>query len=496
MPDVSDSTIIKVAQGGDSEKLRVRTLVNKRAVGALVGTTLALLTFLLPGMQHIERLPRSVMAILGMTLVFWMFEVFENHVVSLLLPAMLLLVGVPAETALSGLGAPAFWLLLAALFFGFAMRKTGLAMRVALVVLRAFKPSYGRILLAFFIIGVVLSFGIPSHTVRIAIMIPIAWSIVKSAGIPERSAGSALIVISTFEMAVLPGFGTLTGSIFGPLYAALFQRVGLTLTWEQYIAAFGIPALLCSFLILGGNLFLFRPKESFGDSGAFIEDGLRKLGTITSAEKRALIIIAVSVGFWATQTFHKIEPSTVALFGLIALIVCGVIAPQEFESGVSWRFIMFLGAIFTIVKVFSTYGIDNHISAAIFPLIRPYFVNTVAVVVLTMLAVYALRMLEPGAFIADMIVFLALYKPLSEMGIPPVILAVVTILAVMPFWFLYQNYWIAMTDNITEGKAFTRGQQAGMATVYAVSVLVSLIISIGYWYSIGLISGLTLNTPK
>ena len=51
-------------------------------------------------------------------------------------------------------------------------------------VLSLFPGTYPGILSAFFVIGLVLAFGIPSMTVRTAIMVPIAWALVKSLEIP------------------------------------------------------------------------------------------------------------------------------------------------------------------------------------------------------------------------------------------------------------------------------------------------------------------------
>ena len=42
-------------------------------------------------------------------------------------------------------------------------------------------------------------------TVRTAILMPIAWALVQALGLPLPGRGSALIILSTFEMAVLPG---------------------------------------------------------------------------------------------------------------------------------------------------------------------------------------------------------------------------------------------------------------------------------------------------
>jgi hypothetical protein len=51
----------------------------------------------------------------------------------------------------------------------------------------------------------------------------------------------------------------------------------------------------------------------------------------------------------------------------------------------------------------------------------------------------------------------------------------------VPFWASYQNIWIAMGENITEGLAFTASQRVRLATVYGLTCLVALILAAGYW---------------
>ena len=96
------------------------------------------------------------------------------------------------------------------------MQKTGLARRVAYRILLLFPPSFAGITLAFMLIGFVLTLGVPSMTVRTAVMVPIALALVQAIKLPLPSRGAALILLGAFEMAVLPGCAVLTGSLWGP----------------------------------------------------------------------------------------------------------------------------------------------------------------------------------------------------------------------------------------------------------------------------------------
>src|SRR4029077_18878569 len=134
--------------------------------------------------------------------ILWASNAINQGVASVLLMALMILIGVRPPLALSGFGTPPYWTLLAVLFYGFAMKKTGLAERISYYILSLFPGTYTGILSAFFLIGLLLSLGIPSMTVRTAIMAPIAWSLVQTLGLAPRSRGASLIMITVVEMAV------------------------------------------------------------------------------------------------------------------------------------------------------------------------------------------------------------------------------------------------------------------------------------------------------
>src|SRR5580692_9677906 len=178
-------------------------------VAILIGLAIAFA----PSPQGLSRTAQLVLAITAGTVVLWATEVMNNGVASVLMMALMIAVKVPPPRALSGFADPAFWTLLAVLYYGFAMRKTGLAERLSYYILTLFPGSYAGILSAFFAIGFVLALGIPSMTVRTAIMAPIAWAMVQSLGLAPRSKGSALIMLTVVEMAVVPGLAFELGSL-------------------------------------------------------------------------------------------------------------------------------------------------------------------------------------------------------------------------------------------------------------------------------------------
>lgn len=110
-----------------------------------------------------------------------------------------------------------------------------------------------------------LSLGVPSITVRTAILAPIAWALVEALGIPPRSRESSLIMISTVEMAVVPGCATLLGSLWGPLMIQLFRAQGYELQWIAWARAMTLPTIIWCVLLLVGNWIVLRPERELAE---------------------------------------------------------------------------------------------------------------------------------------------------------------------------------------------------------------------------------------
>jgi len=224
-------------------------------LGLLLAVIVALAILAAPLPSGLDSAARRVLAVAVFTILLWMFQVMNNGVAAILMMGLMVLAGVKPAVALGGFAGPSFWILVCVLYYGCAMQKTGLAQRLSYYVLSLFPGTYGGINFAFFVIGLVLAMGIPSMTVRTAIMVPIAWALVQSLGLQPRSRGSALIMVTTVEMAVIPGTVVLYGSLFGPFVDSVFKAKNFPLVWLEFSEVMAVPTL-----VLCGRILLLNPR--------------------------------------------------------------------------------------------------------------------------------------------------------------------------------------------------------------------------------------------
>ncbi len=459
--------------------------VSRRSIGAALAVVVAFTVRLQPAIGQLDQTGRTAVAVMALTVILWVFDVLNAGITALLALGLLIVAGVPSSVALSGFATGAFWILVCVLFFGTAMDKTGLARRISYRILLIFPPTYTGILIAFLLIGFVLTIGVPSMTVRTAIMVPIAFALVQAIGLPLPSRGAALIVLTAFEMAVLPGCAVLTGSLFGPFVAGLFANANLPITWFEYARVLALPTLVWCGLLVAVNIAVMRPPVMSSLSRQVVGAQLQRLGAMSGGERTTAVVIAASVVAWAAQPWHRVPPEAIGMLALAALFATGVLVAAEIGTGIPWALAIFVGGMLSLTTVMTTYKINGWLGGYIVPAVQPFVDHHFLLVVALAVAVPAMRLVDPVGFLTIAAFFLPLAAFVADRGVPPLVLTAIILLPVHVFWFNYQNIWLVMTEGISKKSAYTDADRFKLASAFWGVTIVALWIGVGYWRVMG-----------
>ena len=264
----------------------------------------------------------------------------------LLFLAGCLIFKLPLAAITTGYTSSAIWVLIPALFFGFALLKSGLGKRIAYFVLKSFEPSYLTICISWLIIGLILSALTPSITVRLSIVMPIALSFIEACRIPERSRGSALICLTAWAAAILPGIGWQTGSLWGIIMPGFFppqmKALATADVWFRYMA---VPWFTITVIFLVLLYIVFKPKEPLQLKREVLDEQYRALGRITGQEIICGVILVCALVLFSTEKWTGIKSVETALMALAALIIFGIIKAPDISSGVNWDIINFIAIV-------------------------------------------------------------------------------------------------------------------------------------------------------
>ncbi|MEM7636327.1 MAG: SLC13 family permease [Pseudomonadota bacterium] len=244
---------------------------------------------------------------------------------------------VPAQTFYLSMGHHLIWLLFAAFVIGSALSKTGLAHRFVL----AMSSRSGTVRELFFAIGLAIAataFLVPSTTGRAALLVPVYVAL--AAAIDDRRINRALALL--FPTAVLLSAGASMIGAGAHLVAVDFMAYAGTeisfLYWVVLGAPFAALSLLLATLIIL-NVFLTS------------EERARKLimaqpekASLSSEQVYVLLVSALTVTFWLTQQWHRIDLAIGALIGAVAITLRPLsgISLKETISDVNWSLLVFL----------------------------------------------------------------------------------------------------------------------------------------------------------
>lgn len=310
-----------------------------------------------------------VSVIVALTIGLWALRWLPEYLTGLLFFAIAIVSGVaPVKTILSGFESSAFWLVLSGFIIGAAIRKTGLADRLARVMAAHLGGSYLGMVTGVVILTYGLAFIMPSNMGRIALLMPVVMALADQAGMLEGDRGR-------IGLALAVGFGTfmlsasiLPANVPNQVMAGTIETgYGLHLTYLPYLLLHGpVVGLLKGIALIACIYMLFRGKPR-----PTVMAG--STGPLSVAERRLAVLVLLTLAFWFTDTIHGIAPAWV---GLISACICllpgiGFLTADEFAASANLRTLIYVAAILGLAALVAKSGLGEilgHAVVAVAPL--------------------------------------------------------------------------------------------------------------------------------
>ncbi|HEY9075769.1 MAG TPA: SLC13 family permease [Anaerolineaceae bacterium] len=465
----------------------------RETAGALVALAGLYLSLAQPFAPDLSPSGHTTAAGLFVALGFWIFKPFNLplSIPAVLMLAIFLISGVPTATALSGYTSSAVWIMMPALFFGFALIRTGLGRRIALLILQQFKPSYLGLMLAWALIGIILSILTPSTTVRIALLTPIAVTSCDLLSLPNGSKGRGLFLLTAISMAMIPGMGWMTGTLGGPTLLGMYNSVPelqgvLTFnTWAQ--VALPLTILTTILLVAGGYLFM-KPKERDLEVNTreIYHEEYQQLGRWSRQEIWTAAILVGAFLFFVTGQIHKIPDVVICLCGFFLLAASGVITGKDISQGISWDIVIFLGAAISVGPVFTATGVTQWLSTLVLPALGGITANPWIFCYAVVIFLFAWRFVDIAIMIPTEAILVPMIPAIAaQYHIHPLIWIGLFILPINSLFLSYQNVFVLVGETIAGEKGWRPRQLAVYGMVYFAAGMIALAVSIPYWISLG-----------
>jgi di/tricarboxylate transporter len=308
---------------------------------ALLATGLAI-TALLGWRGMLPTEDARIVAIVFTCIVLWATAAVAGLLVSLLFFFLAsTLTAVPTTEIFSGFASSAFWLVFSGAAIGFALKESGLSERIGMALARRIGGSYLKALLAFAVLSFLLSLVMPSTFGRVAILIPIAIGYCDVVKLGESSNGRRgillLVIVGSYELAaaVLPA--NLPNVIMAGI---LEQSHSIHLRFSEYLMYF-FPAGV----IVRGAVLVFASHRLFADSVGEVSVPADRVA-MSKRELHAILLLAIALALWFTDSIHHIAPGWVGLgFTLAYFLTSPAEQLARFTATLKMDLLWFIAAI-------------------------------------------------------------------------------------------------------------------------------------------------------
>jgi sodium-dependent dicarboxylate transporter 2/3/5 len=318
----------------------------------------------LPPAQGLPLAGQYMLGVLLFAVILWMTEAVDYAVSAVIIAALMaFLLGIapsPARPdiamgtgaalglALGGFANTALALVAAALFLSAAMTVTGLDRRIALWILSKVGAGTRRVVIGAILVGIVLSFFVPSTTARVACLVPIIMGIILAFGVDKRSRFAGLLMITTAQAASIWNVGVKTAAAQNMVAVGFIEKMLKgSITWLEWLIA-AAPWSITMSVVLYFVMVKMLPPETDEVAGGreAIRKALADLGPMTLAEKKLLAISLALLGLWASEkVLHPFDTAstTVAAVALMFLPGAGIMDWKQVQNRIPWGTVVLFG---------------------------------------------------------------------------------------------------------------------------------------------------------
>ncbi len=263
-------------------------------------------------------------------------------------PEAVLGTGPALGLALGGFANTALALVAAALFLSAAMTITGLDKRIALFILSRVGARTNRVVMGAILVGIALSFLVPSTTARVACLVPIIMGIILAFGVDKRSRFAGLLMITTAQAASIWNVGVKTAAAQNMVAIGFIEKtLKGSITWLDWLIAAAPWSILMSFALYFVMTRMMPPEtEEVAGGKEAIRKALAEMGPMRTSEKKLLAITLALLALWSTEkVLHPFDTSstTIAAVALMFLPGVGIMGWKDAQSRIPWGTVVLFG---------------------------------------------------------------------------------------------------------------------------------------------------------
>lgn len=295
------------------------------------------------------------------------FDLLPTLILSMLLPCAYMFSGIaPAATALAPWTNTLMYLVTAGIILSNVLADCGLLRRIALWFIWKCGGTIQKTVYSVYAICLIMA--LISFCQAWLLMFTLAIALCHAMGYQAGDKETTVIMMAAFCGAL-----TSTVYVYNPAYAPLletaYQAISPDTVFQWYhVTLYMCPYILVCLLFLWLLIRHYRIADngSVAEEKAYLQDELKRMGPISSAEKKAALALIFLVLFLVTSSWHGQNILYGFMVTLLFLFLPGIeVGKKEAVTNVNMATIAFMVACMSIGTVAAYLGLDTIIASGI-----------------------------------------------------------------------------------------------------------------------------------
>ena len=344
----------------------------RKIIGSILAVAVPVVLWFAP--LNFDATSKHALAVAAFMIVAWITEPIPHALTGLVGCYLFwVLKVVKFEVAFSGFADQTPWFLFGAGLFGMMATKTGLARRLAYLIIQRVGASYSRLLLGIILSSFLLTFLVPSGIACVVIMASVALGLMDVFRLDKGSnIGKGIFITLTytagcFDKMVIAGPSTILGR------GLIENGANIHVYYSLWLLAFLPCAVVTIFGIWRLVVWLYPPEDAALERGAeYLRSELDNMGPWTTMEKRALFLMLLAIALWMTDLIHHISPAIIGIgIGLLACVPGVGILNQDDMKRLNYLPVFFVATAISMGTVLVQTGALHTMTAIMFDWLRP-----------------------------------------------------------------------------------------------------------------------------
>ena len=433
-----------------------------------------------PSPEGLSPEGQRVLAVIVLAIGLWGFETLPPGVTGVVaIIALVLTHAVPGiREGLVGFADPIAYFLIGVLTIGAAVARSGLAERVAYLLLARGRGRPGALYLHLLLALPPLTLLLPSATTRTGILVHVYDQALALGRVPPGAPLARALMLVLNSVNRLSSTILLTGGIT-PIVAA--GLIGAT-SWTRWFVLMSVPYL--ALMSLAAAAIYLRHRAGFR-AGVWVPPRPEPR-PLSGVELRTALILAGAGLLWLTDAVHHWHPTLPALLAWVCFLMpgLGVLTWRQFEQEVGWTNFFVIAASLSLAQALSRSGASDWLAGGVVGAAHSVADSPWMVVGVLLAASSVVRLLIP-----NITGFLATTIPVAmsvgtTAGLNPILCGLIVTIAGDAV--LYYPAQSASSLVVYERGHLTAGEIFGFGLLMtALAAFVVLAVALPYWALIG-----------